>query len=72
VGLVDHHVVDAGGLEGDAGVLGGVQLPGDAFLGARQRFLDPCDQPAAGRVEAFQLRAQRLGFLVQIDLLGVQ
>ena len=48
VGLVDAQVVDAGGLEGDARVLGGVELGLEPFLGAQQRSLQPLDR-AAGR-----------------------
>ncbi len=41
--FVDEQVVDAGGLEGDAGVLGGVQFLLDAFLGAQQGALQALD-----------------------------
>ena len=48
VRFVDEQVVDAGGLEGDAGVLGGVELRLEAFLGAQQRAFQPLDaQPVA-------------------------
>ena len=39
VRLVDAQVVDAGGLEGDAGVLGRVELGLEPFLGPQQRVL---------------------------------
>ena len=46
--FVDEDVVDAGGLEGDAGVFGGVELGLEPFLGAQQRGFQPLDgQPVA-------------------------
>ena len=48
VRLVHEQVVDPGGLEGDAGVLGGVELALEPFPGAQQRGLQPLDaQPVA-------------------------
>ena len=48
VGLVDAQVVDPGRLEGDARVLGRVELGLEPFLGAQQRAFQPLDrQPVA-------------------------
>src|SRR5208282_4606571 len=43
VGKVDEQVVDAGGLEGDAGVLDGIEFGLEAFLGAQQGPFEALD-----------------------------
>jgi len=74
VGLIDDEVVDAGGLEGEPGVLDGVELFFEAFLGGGEGGFHPLDRQrgaaagGAGRVDPLL----ELGDLpVEIGALGV-
>ena len=69
MGLVDAQVVDAGGLEGDARVLGRIQLGADPFLGAQQYFLQLLDRDAVTFLRRGDPVAQLVQFPVHIGLL---
>jgi hypothetical protein len=71
VRFVDEQIIDAGGLEGDAGILDRVQLGLEPFLGAQQGALQALDgQPVAFLGGADEL-AHPVEFGVEVGVLGL-
>ena len=71
VGLVDEQVVDAGGLEGDAGVLDRVQLGLEPFLGAQQGALEALDGQPVALLGGLDEVAHPVELGVEVGALGV-
>ena len=69
VGLVDAQVVDPGGLEGDARVLGRVELGLEPFLGAQQRLLQLLDRDAVALLRRGDPLPHLVKFAVHVGLL---
>ena len=71
VRLVDEQVVDAGGLEGDAGVLDRIQLGLEPFLGAQQGALQALDGQPVALLGGLDEVAHPLELGVEVGVLGL-